>query len=246
VKRIPSRELLDDDAGTPSEIADSMTDLRGINQRFGGIATTEHMLQAVARESGQRSLSLLEVGAGNGDLPRLVHQRLQQRNICLEITLLDRVYSHLGNCGRCVVADALMLPFSDNSFDVVSCSLFLHHLGPSEVIAFVKESLRCCRTAVVINDLVRSRIHLALVYAGLPLFRSRITRNDAPASVRQAYTPQEMRSMLSQTDAARLTITRHYLYRMGVIAWKKPSLTSNKDERSSSQGSNESVQTSHV
>ena len=72
----------------------------------------------------------------------------------------------------------------------------------------------------LINDLVRSPLHLALVYAGLPLFRSRITWHDAPASVRRAYTRQEMRQMLQGLPAERVTISKHYLYRMGVLLWK--------------------------
>jgi hypothetical protein len=72
----------------------------------------------------------------------------------------------------------------------------------------------------MINDLIRDPLHLAMVYAGLPLFRSRITHNDAPASVRQAYTPAELRTMLKGTAAARVDVRRYYLFRMGVIAWK--------------------------
>ena len=84
----------------------------------------------------------------------------------------------------------------------------------------VTEALRVCGGAVMINDLIRSRMHLALVYLGLPLFRSRITWHDAPASVRRAYTRDEMKSMLAEVPAKRLEITRHYFYRMGVLLWK--------------------------
>jgi len=76
------------------------------------------------------------------------------------------------------------------------------------------------RVAMIINDIVRSPIHLALVYAGTPLYRSRLTRHDAPASVRQAYTPDEIRDLVQQAGPSRIDITRHYLFRMGVIAWK--------------------------
>ena len=124
---------------------------------------------------------------------------------------------------RAVTGDALALPFGDGTFDLVSCNLFAHHLSPREVVAFVNEALRVCRSAVLINDLVRGALHLSLVYAGLPLYRSRLTRHDAPASVRQAYTPEEMRAMLEQTRAARVEVHRHYLFRMGVIAWKRAS-----------------------
>jgi len=84
----------------------------------------------------------------------------------------------------------------------------------------VNEGLRVCRRAVIINDLIRHPVHLAMVLAGSPLYRSRLTRHDAPASVRQAYTIDEMRDMLRGTTAARVEISRHYLFRMGVIVWK--------------------------
>jgi 2-polyprenyl-3-methyl-5-hydroxy-6-metoxy-1,4-benzoquinol methylase len=224
MKRRPSRELLDDDAGTPSEIAESIIDLHNINRRFGGISTSLQMLEEIANQSGKKELSLLDVGAGNGDLPATLQAQLQNRGVRLNLTLLDRVYSHLGSVASGIVGDALNLPFSDNSFDVVTCNLFLHHLTPAEVVNFGQEALRCSRIAVAINDLIRSPLHLAFVYAGLPLFHSRITRHDAPASVRQAYTPAEIRDLLSQTKAEQVDISKHYLYRMGIVAWKRAKL----------------------
>jgi hypothetical protein len=89
----------------------------------------------------------------------------------------------------------------------------------TELVQFGNE-LRVCRIAVLINDLVRHPLHMSLVYAGMPLYRSRLTRHDAPASVRQAYTVEEMQSLLAQSSAARVEIHRHYLFRMGVVAWK--------------------------
>jgi hypothetical protein len=58
-----------------------------------------------------------------------------------------------------------------------------------------------------------------MVYAGLPLFRSRITWNDAPASVRRAYTVEEMLESVGRANPRRVDLLRHYLFRMGVIAW---------------------------
>jgi hypothetical protein len=55
----------------------------------------------------------------------------------------------------------------------------------------------------------------------MPLYRSRLTRHDAPASVRQAYTPDEIRTLLEKSGAAKVEIQRHYLFRMAVTAWKK-------------------------
>jgi len=232
MRRQAISELLDTDSGTPAEISSALSDLRFINWAFGGLTTTGTLIERVAQESGKRSLSLLEVAAGSGYVPKAVQHRLQAEGIHLDVTLLDRAWSHLaaghnGNSAsanglRRVAGDALALPFAENSFDLVSCNLFVHHLSPPQTVQFVTEALRVGRTAVLINDLVRSNLHLALVYAGLPLFRSRITWHDAPASVRQSYTRSEMQNVLEQTQAARIEIRNHYLFRMGAIVWKAP------------------------
>ena len=220
MKRVATTELLDTDSGTPSEVEASLGDLRRINRWFGGVATTADMVGRVARETKQSSMSLLEVAGGSGYVPERARQRLEQRGVHLQVTVLDRVLSHLSNGHPAVAGDALDLPFRDASFDLLSCNLFAHHLSPQELVQFVDEALRVCRIAVLINDLVRHPLHLSLVYAGMPLYRSRLTRHDAPASVRQAYTPEEMKTLLARSRAARVEIHRHYLFRMGVIVWK--------------------------
>ena len=221
MKRVPTPELLDTDAGTPAEIAAALADLRRINRWFGGVTTTKRMIEHVAQVTAKSELSLLEVAAGSGYVPKKAQSRLHQNGVSLQITLLDRARSHLTNSANAIVADALALPFPDATFDLVSSNLFAHHLSPEPLSKFLKDALRVCRTAVLINDLIRDPIHLALVYAGFPLYRGRLTRHDAPASVRQAYTIEEMRESALQAGAARLEINRHYLFRMGVIAWKQ-------------------------
>ena len=220
MKRVCTPELLDSDQGTPAEVTSSLADLRRINRYFGGRETTLRMVEQVARATGASSLSLLEVAAGSGDVPRWTQDALRSRGIELTVTLLDRLAAHVGNGGRSLIGDALALPFRENSFDLVSSGLFAHHLSPDQVIRFVDEAIRVARHAVLINDLIRHPLHLALVYGGLPLYRSRLTRHDAPASVKQAYTIDEMRALLQKTAAARVDINRYYLFRMGVIAWK--------------------------
>jgi hypothetical protein len=220
MRRIAIAEWLDTDSGTADEISASLADLRRVNRWFGGVSTTEWMLRQVARDLSKASLSVLEVASGSGDVPEICRQHFERRGVRVEITLLDRAPSHLPNEHRAIAGDALALPFRNDSFDVVSCGLFAHHLGPGDLVRFVNEASRVCRLAVLINDLVRSWMHLAFVYMGMPLYRSRLTRHDAPASVRQAYTIDEMRALLRQTCASRVEIQRRYFFRMAVIVWK--------------------------
>ncbi len=214
-------ELLDDDLGTPADLADSLRDLNHVNDWFGGTRATTRLLRHIADRNGATELSLLEIGAGLGHVPLAAKQRLAQDNLALRVTLLDRLWTHLPRNGvPAVSADAMQLPFRDGAFDVVSCSLLAHHFAPDALPDLCGEALRVARRAVLVNDLVRSRLHLVLAHLALPIFRNHITRYDGIASVRAAYTVAEMKSLLHQVPARDVEISRHFLYRMGVILWK--------------------------
>jgi len=237
MRRTVATELLDSDLGTPEEIEASLADLRRINRYFGGVATACSMLQRVLEHKSQlldspddgRCFLLLDVGSGAGYVPLAVAHQLRTQAVKLRLVLVDRSSRHLprSSCSSAVsvAADALALPFGDRCVDVVSCALFAHHLEPDEIVCFVNEALRVARSAVLINDLRRSWLHLAAVYAGFPLYRSRLTRHDAPASVRRAYTPDELEAILKRTRAHRIEIRNHYFFRMGAIAWKSQATT---------------------
>ncbi len=222
MQRVNTQEILDSDACPPVEVEASLRDLCRINRWFGGVATTRSLIERVSSATGHRRFTVLEVAAGFGEVSKIAGRQLAHKGITLDVTDLDRVQTHLLRGNRAVVADALALPFQDSSFDLVSCSLFAHHLEPDELARFTREALRVSRCAVLINDLVRHPLHVALVYAGFPLMRSYVSRLDGVASVRRAYTPDEMRRILNsgtQHDG-RVEISRHFLFRMGVIAWK--------------------------
>jgi len=220
--RVSTPEILDSANCPPAEIEASLRDLCRMNRWFGGVATTRSMIERVTTATGQTHFSLLEVAAGLGEVPRSAGRQLASKGITLDITDLDLVPSHLRREHRAVVANALALPFRHRSFDLVSCNLFAHHLNPTAITQFVAEASRVCRVAVLINDLIRHPLHLALVYAGFPLMRSYVSRSDGVASVRGAYVPEEMRQMLANSfeGGRKMEISRHYLFRMGVIVWK--------------------------
>ena len=222
MKRRPTRELLDDDLGTPAEIADSLADLRWFNRWFGGLSTTRRLFETAAHITSQKQFTVLEVASGDGYVMQTIANDLAEKEIQIDVTLLDRAASHLPRNGARpkVAADALNLPFRDGSFDLVVSSLFLHHLPPEAAVQFARETLRVCRRAVLVHDLVRHPLHLALAYAGMPLYRSRITRNDASASVWQAYTPKEVAGFFHAAGAGDVQVHEQYLYRMGVLARK--------------------------
>lgn len=215
-----------------------MRDLGRVNRWFGGVATTQKMVERVAKATGVKRLSLLEVAAGSGEVPELVQQKVARLGITLDVTLLDRARSHLptgnlatgnpaarnhGRQSRGVVGDALGLPFNDGAFDLVSCNLFAHHLDTQLLKRFVREGIRVSRRALLINDLVRHPVHLALVYVSYPIMRSRVAWLDGVTSVRRAYVPDEILGVITaacSSHAVQVEVSRNYLFRMGVMVWK--------------------------
>lgn len=222
MKRIPQREELDDLLLSAEAAMESLLDLRRVNRWFGGVSTTTDLLRRAMRCAGLRSASVLEVAAGDGYSIAEAAKRLREENLDVKPVCLDRraLCREAHCCERAVVGDALELAFPAASFDFVSCGIFVHHLAPEQVIAFVDRALTVARRALLINDLRRSWLHLALVYAGMPIFRSPIAYRDGLASVRQAYTVQELRELIRQSRAVHSELRTRYLFRIGAIAWK--------------------------
>lgn len=222
MKRVVTPELLDEDLGSPEEIQSTLLDLRGFNHHFGGFSSMADMLRRVADLARSESLAFLDVAGGAGDVAESVTCDLLVDNIDIRATVLDRAVSHLNGRLRLnqVAGDALTLPFASNSFDVVGCNLFCHHLEPEEMIEFFNEALRVARLAVIASDLRRNLFHWIGAYAGRITYRSRLTRNDAPASVRRAYTIEEMRKIAARTPAASHDVRPYFFQRFGLILWK--------------------------
>src|SRR5579863_9987578 len=79
--------LLDPDSGTPYEIATALSELRHVNQWFGGIVATQSLITRVLRGTGAKSLSMLEVAAGSGFVPHAVAARMRKLGLLLQVTL---------------------------------------------------------------------------------------------------------------------------------------------------------------
>jgi len=224
MKRVVTPELLDDDLGTAEEVRDSLLDLRGINRNFGGFASIRRLIERVAQRYQKNSLAVLDVAGGTGDVVLTVAQDLTAK-VQLRAAILDRALTHMNGTREKfsrIAGDALSLPFASASFDVVSCNLFLHHLEPEQVVVFFNEALRVARLAVIASDLRRNRLHWIAAHIGKLKYRSRLTRHDAPVSIRRAYTIAEVRMMAQKSNAGSFAMEPHYFQRFGLILWNQP------------------------
>lgn len=226
MRRITCSELLDEDRGTSGEIQDSLDDLWRINRWLGGVSSNLQLLEDFLARTGIHPLRILDVGAGDSRLASHLLVELGCRSVEAEFTVLDRHLTHLRNghrpagAPRPVVADALALPFADSSFNVVMCNLFFHHFSEERAQQLLHRMATVASEAVLINDLERHWVpYLFIRYA--PWFaRSPITHHDGPASVRQAYTRDELAALAASAGFTDFEVRRLAPFRLGLTLWK--------------------------
>jgi hypothetical protein len=111
-----------------------------------------------------------------------------------------------------IQADAAALPFRPRAVDIVTSCLTLHHLEPVQAVAGLREMKTAARIAVVVNDLLRHRLSLGLVWLATRLMRCHpISRHDGPLSVRRSYSRGELRTLAERAGAQRLTIRKYHV-----------------------------------
>ena len=198
--RRPSRERLDDPDLPADEMRRSLEDLRMVNLRWGASRALERYLRGRIRAMGSRTVSILDVGAGSGDVAARLQSTLRGVNSGgVRVTALDLQWRHL-RTGRIppseaparVAADAFRLPFAAGAFDFAASTLFFHHFSPEQNRELLCELSRVARHGFAMLDLRRHRLpELFVALAGRLVFRARISIEDGVASVRQAYTTEE-------------------------------------------------------
>jgi methyltransferase family protein len=213
-KRIPSHELLDEHDAPRADMEQSLRDLRWINRYCGGIPIYRALVRKFAPQS------ILDIGTGTSDLLDAVPG--VPLRVGLDFKIDHLLYLRDGSRVQRVVGDAHRLPFRDNAVDLVTSAHFFHHFSPEENVAILGESVRVSRKGVAVNDTRRHYVPLLFVLLlGALRFVGRITREDAPASVRQGYTLGEARDVATNVrGAAKAQVVRKWPFRFGLLLWK--------------------------
>ncbi len=211
--RMPANELLDEHDAPREDMERSLRDLRRINRYLGGVSIYRRLVQRLAPKS------ILDVGTGTSELLETMTD--VPLRIGLDFKIDHLLYLRDGSRVLRVAGDAQRLPFRDGAVDVVTSAHFLHHFSPEQNANILGESMRVARRGIAVNDTCRHYIPLlfTLLLGALRLV-GRITRYDAPASVRQAYTIDEARAIVDGVPAAKREIVHAWPFRLGILLWK--------------------------
>jgi ubiquinone/menaquinone biosynthesis C-methylase UbiE len=227
---------MDAGEGSPQEISTAYRLLDRVNQRLGGYRLTEGALVPLLADRG-RPLEIVDVAGGSGEFARRILTWTRSAGLDARATVVDRSPVALAaaldpGAARqplaAVRGDALDLPFSDRSVDVVHCSCFFHHLSTAGARDALAEMCRVSRRVVVVNDLVRSRVAAASIWLlTRALVENRLVRADGPLSVLKSFVPDELLAIghavgLSDQRDFRWTLQRGFPYRMALVGVRAP------------------------
>lgn len=201
-----------------------LSELRFINRWIGD---TWALRKTLLREIEQKDLhefSVLDVGAGSGELLREIAKFARKSNrkanlVGLELNEIsaNSIVSESKEFNEisAIRGNALQLPFADNSFDYTICSLFTHHFTDENIVQILREFNRVSRLGFFVIDLHRHPIAYGLYKSFCVAFRiSRLVREDGSLSVLRGFKLNELSELAKIANLKNTSIERYFPFRL--------------------------------
>jgi ubiquinone/menaquinone biosynthesis C-methylase UbiE len=221
-------EHLDKGDYTPEEYEGCIVELQRVNRWLGDARALRRTLLAEIKQASLKSFTLLDVGAGSGELLRVAadwarKNQLRALLVGLELNARSaraiREQSKDFNEISSVRADAFRLPFRDDSFNYAICSLFTHHFKDDQVISLLQEMNRLARQRVFIIDLHRHPISYYLyTTVGRLFLHNRLLREDGALSILRSFKSHELAKLAEQAGLKEVSVVRKFPFRLVLSA----------------------------
>ncbi len=217
-------ERIDTGDYTPEEYERFLREIAFINRVIGdNRALKKTLLKEIERENS-KTFSVLDVGAGSGELLRAIakfarKQTQKAQLLGLELNEVSAAailrdsenYKEI----RAVRGNALDLPVADNSFDYAICSLFTHHFTDENVVRIVSETNRVSRRNIFIIDLHRHRAAYVLYKMFCAAFKiSPLVSEDGSLSILRSFKVEELQKLGTTAQLENFSVKRHFPFRL--------------------------------
>jgi ubiquinone/menaquinone biosynthesis C-methylase UbiE len=214
------------------EVVEAYRVLRKVNVQLGNLWTARRELARMLAEDGSsvgsRMFTLLDVGAGSGDVARALGARLSSRtNAPPPLTLaLDRnaTAADLARRGGLDVirGDAIRLPFADASIDLVTAVKLAHHFSGGALARLVGELARVSRGRVVVVDIRRHWLAYYGFIAWSRVFtRNRLVRHDGRLSVLRGFTAAELAELGVTAPSHDWAVREYASFQLALVGRRK-------------------------
>ena len=221
-------EYIDTGSYTPEEYEGCIGELQFVNRWMGDAHTLKSTLFREIEAQSLSSFSILDVGAGSGELLRVTANWTRQTNRRLRavgLELNERSAESISEESRrfdeisSVRGDALQLPFADGDFDYAMCSLFTHHFGEDEVVQILREMSRVARRRIFVIDLHRHPVaYFLYTTVGKLFLHNRLLRHDGALSILRSFKAEEMRALGQRAGLDDIRVERHFPFRLVLSA----------------------------
>jgi ubiquinone/menaquinone biosynthesis C-methylase UbiE len=217
-------ENLDKGTYTPEEYEGCIVELQRVNEWLGDAKVLRETLLADIEAANVKEFSLLDVGAGSGELLRVAAQWARETNchgllVGLELNarsaqaILEESseYPEISS----VQADGFKLPFADGAFDYVMQSLTLHHFDDQGVVDILQEMTRVAARAICVIDLHRNPVAYYFYTTIARLFlHNRLIREDGALSILRSFTPEELEEVGRRAGLPNVKVAKHFPSRL--------------------------------
>jgi SAM-dependent methyltransferase len=220
--RAEAEELMDADDLPADTYAAVVADLARVNTVTLAARPTLAFLDRATRAA--RTLRVLDVGFGDGDMLRRIARWAAERGIAAELVGIDL------NPRSEVAARAHTPPdlpitwrtgdyadLAGGGWDVVISSLVAHHMTRDQLIAFLRFMEAESARGWLVNDLHRH----GFAHVGFPLLATLarwhpIVRHDGTLSIARSYRPGEWPPLLAEADITAARVFRAFPFRLCV------------------------------
>ena len=221
-------ELIENPQADFRMLSDELKSIRTINRFFGGRAALRRgMTRLLADVSTTKEITVLDLGTGSADLPVYLIGLARRLGRTARITAVDNHPLVLNEASRCTSRypeitiesrDILNTGYSPGAFDIVTCSLTLHHFSENDAVQILRSMNRLSRIGFILIDLNRSWMAAATtrLYTFLTT-RNPMTRTDACLSVLRGFTPREVRCMAEKADLHQVEIQTLPFFRILLV-----------------------------
>jgi len=217
-------ENLDKGTYTAEEYEGCLVELRRINEWLGDADALRDSLLTEIERLNLRSFSVLDVGAGSGELLRVAANWARER---------DRTASMVGVELNARSAQAILdesngfpeissvrgngftLPFADDTFDFAIQSLTLHHFDDEGAVRILREMARVSACGIFVIDLHRNRIaYFLYTTIGRLFLHNRLIREDGALSILKSWKSQELEDIGRKAGLPNLRVEEHFPARL--------------------------------
>lgn len=217
-------ERIDTGDYTPEEYERFLREISFINNYVGDVWALNKTLLRNIKKEDLRDFSVLDIGAGSGELLRVIAKFALKQNrkanlVGLELnarsarSILEESAEFIEI--KSVRGDALNLPFADKSFDYTICSLFTHHFLNESVIKILKEMDRISRRKIFVIDLHRHPLAYVSYKIFCTTFRiSPLVRQDGSLSILRSFKPQDLGKLAREAGLENYSVERYFPFRL--------------------------------